>query len=170
MAKMNLWTVLLPFLRGNDLVELKENTLRLIALGAKNNPEVVDYLVAQGVLAKLIALLESASHELGIIKKLLMAISALCQTKDSPDLDAYMQSRSAALFESLLAKDAEHESLRDQIIFLYLNYTWSHQVIPTCLEQSKVLYPLFDELHYEHCDDPGCNLPIRHRPRPKVDF
>lgn len=166
MAKMNLWPEILSFLSHNEHEDeddgsrvLKMDTLRLVALAAKNNEETQTYLVTLGVLDRLVNLVE-ASYDSGkidmpLIKKLIMALSAMASAQGSSRWDTFMEKRSASCFSDLLDK---YEDLQDGLAFLVLNYAWSRGHLPSCLGHHQRLYALVTNAHFEHCDDPECSL------------
>lgn len=180
MAKMNLWPEMLSFLSRDENVNehgdgdgdgdrdrdrdskergLRMDALRLVALAAKNNQETQNYLVASGVLDKLVNILEASCDpdeiDTPLIKKLIMALSAMAPSRGSPRWDKFMERQSASCFSDLLDKCKD---LQDGLIFLVLNYAWSRGCLPSCLSSHPRLRSLITNAHFENCDDPECSL------------
>lgn len=174
MAKMNLWPEMLSFLSHDENVNehgdgdgdgdsegrgLRMDALRLVALAAKNNEETQNYLVASGVLDKLVNILEASCGpdeiDTPLIKKLIMALSAMAPSRGSSHWDKFMERQSASCFSDLLDKC---EELQDGLTFLVLNYAWSRGYLPSCLSSHPRLRSLITDAHFENCNDPECSL------------
>lgn len=162
-AKMGLWPAMLSFLTDDGNGEegaLRMDALRLVALAAKNNEEAQAHLVSSGVLDKLVSMVETScgdddEMDLSLVRRLVMALSALAPARGSPRWDAFMEQQSAVCLGGLLDRQP---SLQDGLVFLVLNYSWSRGHLPACLQDGQRLHSLVVATHFEHCDDPECSL------------
>ena len=162
-AKMNLWEPLLSLIESPEK-DLRLSTLRLIAVAARNNPEAAQHLDKHQVVERLLSMLLTNDHQHDIvtIRRILMAISAFCNTVDNRDLMHFMEKRSIDVLESIAKNFESEESLLDQMAFLVLKYSWHHRKLPTHLPKGP-FYDRINCLHLQHCNDPECKLSLSHR-------
>jgi hypothetical protein len=141
-AKMGLWSRIMPFLESNEY-ELQVHATWLMAVCAQNNQEGAEHLLSLGTVSKMLAMI-SADEKGPLTKKCVSVLSALFQCSEN-GYEQFEKQDGLVIFQQATTRFNTDENLRTRIVFSLYFYAHMHGRCPESLRSNQFFYPLVEE-------------------------